>query len=78
MTILVTGSNGFIGSNFINHWLDSTGEAIVSLDLLPHPDEETLYSLIDSSRHTFIRGNISDQALVLNLLNKFSIHWLQR
>jgi dTDP-glucose 4,6-dehydratase len=73
MTILVTGSNGFIGSNFINHWLDSSGEAIVSLDLVPHPDEETLYSLIDSSRHTFVRGNISDQALVLNLLNKFSI-----
>jgi dTDP-glucose 4,6-dehydratase len=73
MTILISGSSGFIGTNFLNHWLDSTDENIVSLDLSPHPKDKALYTLIDSSRHIFVKGDISNQALVSNLLKKFSI-----
>ena len=32
MTILVTGGAGFIGSNFIIGWIETTGEAVVNLD----------------------------------------------
>lgn len=36
MTILVTGSAGFIGANFVLDWLASLDEAIVSLDKLTY------------------------------------------
>ena len=36
MTILVTGGAGFIGSNFVHHWLDQSDEPLVNLDALTY------------------------------------------
>ena len=36
MTLVVTGSAGFIGSNFINGWFASSDEEVLSLDALTY------------------------------------------
>ena len=74
MTILVTGAAGFIGSNFVLDWFDNSQEDVVSIDLLTYAGNlENLSSLDGNSHHHFIRGNISDRALVSEILNKYQI-----
>nr|MBA2690827.1 NAD-dependent epimerase/dehydratase family protein [Burkholderiales bacterium] len=34
--ILVTGGAGFIGSNFVLYWIDSTGEPVINVDKLTY------------------------------------------
>lgn len=61
MKILVTGGNGFIGSNFIRYILDNTAMEVVNIDLLtyagvsPHPD---------NSRYTFYKMDIASTELL--------------
>jgi dTDP-glucose 4,6-dehydratase len=74
MTILVTGSAGFIGSNFVLDWFNQTDEKIVSLDLLTYAGNLENLSLLDQNPlHSFIKGDISNRELVSNILNKFEI-----
>ena len=40
MTILVTGGNGFIGSNFIYEWCESTDEEIINVDSLTYSSSD--------------------------------------
>ncbi|MGQ7957254.1 dTDP-glucose 4,6-dehydratase [Pseudomonas sp. SP16.1] len=72
MTILVTGSAGFIGANFVLDWLAHHDEAVVSLDKLTYAGNlANLQSLEADARHTFVQGDIGDQALVAELLEKY-------
>ena len=74
MTILVTGAAGFIGSNFVLDWTSQSKEDVVSLDLLTYAGNlENLSSLNNNPHHHFIKGNIGDRDLVLNLLKKYQI-----
>ena len=67
--ILVTGGAGFIGANFTLDWLQATGEPVVNLDKLTYSGNlGNLASLRDDARHTFVRGDIGDRALVARLL----------
>ena len=69
--ILVTGAAGFIGSNFVLEWLRATGEPVVSLDALTYAGNlENLASIEGDARHHFVRGDITDRALVDSLLAK--------
>jgi dTDP-glucose 4,6-dehydratase len=69
--IFVTGSAGFIGSNFVRQWLREVGSPVVSLDLLTYAgNPESLFEALDDSRHVFVQGNIGDYALVVDLLNR--------
>ena len=69
--ILVTGAAGFIGSNFVLEWLRATGEPVVSLDALTYAGNlENLSSLEGDALHHFVRGDITDRALVDSLLAK--------
>jgi dTDP-glucose 4,6-dehydratase len=70
-SILVTGGAGFIGSNFVLNWIDSTGSPVVNLDLLTYAgNPENLSSLEGDSRHLLVRGDICDAELVASLLRK--------
>lgn len=71
--ILVTGGAGFIGSNFVLDWLaNPAAESIINLDKLTYAGNlASLDSLKDDSRHNFMSGDISDQALVTRLLNDY-------
>lgn len=67
--ILVTGSAGFIGANFVLDWCEKHDEAVISLDKLTYAGNlENLASLKDNPRHTFVQGDIGDSELVGRLL----------
>lgn len=71
MTILVTGSAGFIGSNFVLDWLAQHDEPVISLDKLTYAgNRENLASLDDDDRHTFVHGDIGDTQLIARLLEQ--------
>jgi dTDP-glucose 4,6-dehydratase len=69
--ILVTGGAGFIGANFILDWLAKERSPVVNLDKLTYAGNlENLASLKADTRHVFVKGDISDRALVGKLLRE--------
>lgn len=69
MSIIVTGGAGFIGSNFVLDWLARGDEPVVTLDKLTYAGNlENLAPLSGDPRHTFVQGDIADQAAMLALL----------
>jgi dTDP-glucose 4,6-dehydratase len=73
--VLVTGGAGFIGSNFI-HWLlkQNPDVHIVNLDALTYAGSlENLKDLPDPSRHTFLKGSMTDRALVDSIFSEHKI-----
>jgi len=73
MNILITGGAGFIGSNFVNHWLtaEPAGRVVV-LDALTYAGNRQSLPL-DDARVTFFHGDIRDYELVLRLLRENQI-----
>jgi len=68
-SILVTGGAGFIGSNFILHWLAQEGSRVVNLDKLTYAgNPANLADLSEDTRYVFARGDINDADLVSDLL----------
>ncbi|MCL2459199.1 MAG: dTDP-glucose 4,6-dehydratase [Desulfobulbus sp.] len=69
MAIFVTGGAGFIGSNFVLDWLAQSDEPVVNLDALTYAgNPENLASLEGDGRHVFVKGDIGDFDLVIDLL----------
>jgi dTDP-glucose 4,6-dehydratase len=69
--ILVTGGAGFIGSNFVLHWMRRSGAVLINLDKLTYAgNPANLASVADSPNYTFVQGDITDRALVESLLAK--------
>jgi dTDP-glucose 4,6-dehydratase len=67
--ILVTGGAGFIGSNFVLDWRNSTNESIVNLDKLTYAGNlENLLLLKNDAHHIFVKGDVCDRDLVNALL----------
>jgi len=67
--ILVTGSAGFIGSNFVLDWFAQNKEGVVSLDKLTYAGNlENLATLKGDPRHIFVQGDIGDAQLTGKLL----------
>jgi len=72
MTLLVTGGAGFIGSNFVHHWLAEHDEPVVNLDKLTYAGNlGNLQALAQDQRHVFVQGDIGDTALVSQLLQHY-------
>ena len=68
MTVLVTGGAGFIGSNFVIDWLAETSEKVINVDKLTYAGNlNNLQALERNSKHIFVKGDISDQALFNSL-----------
>jgi dTDP-glucose 4,6-dehydratase len=74
-SILLTGTAGFIGSNFVPYFLDKYQDyIIISLDLLTYAGNlENLKEVENNPRHVFIKGDICDRELVKNLFEKYNI-----
>jgi dTDP-glucose 4,6-dehydratase len=71
-SILVTGGAGFIGSNFILHWLAQEGSRVVNLDKLTYAgNPANLAELCDDNHYVFERGDINDAELVSDLLQRY-------
>jgi dTDP-glucose 4,6-dehydratase len=72
MTILVTGCAGFIGSNFVHTWLESTTENIVNVDKLTYAGNlSNLECALNDPRHVFVHADMADREVMDRLL---SIH----
>jgi dTDP-glucose 4,6-dehydratase len=70
--ILVTGSAGFIGANFVLDWLAQHDETVVGLDKLTYAGNlESLASLKDDPRHIFVHGDIGNAELLEQLLKQY-------
>ena len=74
-TILITGGAGFIGSNFIQYFLDKyPNYNIINLDLLTYAGSlSNLEEIEDDPRYKFIRGNICNRELIEFIFNEYDI-----
>ena len=74
MKLLITGGAGFIGSNFVRHIFNTYPEyQIINLDKLTYAGNlDNLKDIADiagdGSRYRFVRGDISDKAVVESIL----------
>jgi dTDP-glucose 4,6-dehydratase len=73
--LLVTGGAGFIGANFVRHWLGTTQTGrLVVLDALTYAGNiENLAGLEAHPRFVFARGDICDEATVRSLVDSHAI-----
>jgi dTDP-glucose 4,6-dehydratase len=73
--VLITGGAGFIGANFVRHWLGATQQGkVVVLDALTYAGNiENLAGLERDPRFAFERGDICDEEAVRELLERFRI-----
>jgi dTDP-glucose 4,6-dehydratase len=73
--LFITGGAGFIGTNFVRHWLAKTdsGRVIVFDALTYAGNVENLAGLTRNPRFEFFRGDICDEATVRALLEQFQI-----
>lgn len=73
--LLVTGGAGFIGSNFIRHMINKYPDyVIVNLDLLTYCGNlENLKDIEKHKNYSFVKGDITDTALVEKLIKDTDI-----
>ena len=68
----VTGSAGFIGSNFVEMWLDKKKGSVISFDKLTYAgNKNNLKSFIQNSKHTFFEGDICQTEKLLNIFREY-------
>lgn len=71
--ILVTGGLGFIGSCFVLRQI-AQGNFVVNLDKMTYAaNPQNLAAIEHSSNYKFVKGDICDQNLVTEILEKFDI-----
>ncbi|WP_298289819.1 dTDP-glucose 4,6-dehydratase [Thiomonas sp.] len=67
--IFLTGGAGFIGANFVHHWLAAHDEPVLVLDALTYAGNlESLAPAAGDPRYQFVRVDICDRATVAALL----------
>jgi dTDP-glucose 4,6-dehydratase len=68
--VLVTGGAGFIGSNFVHYALHAHPDwHVTTLDKLTYAGRlENLKEVLDTPRHTFVRGDIADAGVAAPLV----------
>jgi len=76
--VLVTGGAGFIGSNFLKMMVDKHPDwTFVNLDVLTYAGNlENLKDLENNDRHIFVKGDITDRALVNALFDKYGFDYV--
>ena len=75
-TILLTGGAGFIGSNFIPHFIENNPNYhLINLDLLTYAGNlENISEVENHPRYTFVQGDICDRNFIENLFQKYQFH----
>jgi dTDP-glucose 4,6-dehydratase len=76
--LFITGGAGFIGSNFVHHWLANTREGrVVVFDALTYAGNiDSLSDVANNPRYLFIKGDICDEPTVRALLEQHQIDTL--
>lgn len=71
-TVLVTGGNGFIGTNLVRLLVKSGRYRVVNLDALTYAANPlSLADLEGNPDYVFVKGNITDRDLVSSLFEKY-------
>jgi len=66
--LLITGGAGFIGGNFVHHWLARSDEPLVVLDKLTYAgNPDTLAAPLGTGRVQLVQGDICDRQTVRRL-----------
>jgi dTDP-glucose 4,6-dehydratase len=73
--LFITGGAGFIGSNFVRHWLANARDGrVVVFDALTYAGNiASLEDLKSDPRYAFVRGDICDEAAVRSLLQQHQV-----
>jgi dTDP-glucose 4,6-dehydratase len=67
--IFITGGAGFIGANFVHHWLSASDEPLLVLDALTYAGNlESLSDVQANARYAFAQVDICDRQAVAALL----------
>src|SRR5262245_17068681 len=67
-TLLITGGAGFIGSNFVRHVLEHTGDRLFVVDKLTYAGSlKNLEGPLADSRVTFVQADIADAPAMAGL-----------
>ena len=76
--VLVTGGAGFIGSNFVNLMTKKHPDwYIVNIDALTYAGNiENLTAVKDAENHIFVKGDITDRALVKSLFDRYQFDYV--
>ena len=71
MTLLVTGSAGFIGSCYVRQHFEHSSEPVVSLDALTYAGHlSTLGSVLSRPEHSFVHASIGDVNSVREIFSR--------
>src|SRR6202030_3161745 len=75
LNLFITGGAGFIGANFVRHWLENSREGrVVVFDALTYAGNiDNLAGLDTDPRYVFVKGDICDEATVRALLEQHRI-----
>src|ERR1700692_4365545 len=73
--VFITGGAGFMGANFVRHWLANTREGrVVVFDALTYAGNiDNLAGLERDPRYVFVKGDICDEAAIRTLLEQHHI-----
>lgn len=69
--MLVTGGAGFLGSNFVRHWLAEDRGQVLNLDLLTYAGSLARLGDIEHQRYRWVRGDVTDQEAVAAVMADF-------
>ncbi len=77
-SLMVTGAAGFIGANFVYHWVEANPEdTVVAYDALTYAgNRASLTPLEASGQLHFVQGDICDGDLVRRTLDEFQVDTL--
>lgn len=74
MKVLITGGYGFIGSNFIRHFLSNNNKSkIINLDALFLGSNKLNLKGIHNDKYQFIKGNICNKKTLEKLIGKVDL-----
>ncbi|MEO8168277.1 MAG: dTDP-glucose 4,6-dehydratase, partial [bacterium] len=73
--VLVTGGAGFIGSNFVRHFLSAHPDVrVVNIDKLTYAGNlENLEDVADNDRYQFVKGDICERETLESVFKEYGI-----
>ena len=75
MRILITGGAGFIGSAVIRQYINDTTHDVINLDDITYAGNlQSLSSIADSNRYTFVQVNICDSVQLKETFDRYQPH----